>query len=53
MLDYPGNCVYVVGDEKVKNRYMIPAVKEFVLSTDIDKNEMQVRLIEGMETDED
>ena len=52
VLDYPGNCVYVVGDEKVKNRYMIPAVKEFILSTDIDKNEMQVRLIEGMETDE-
>ena len=53
VLDYPGNSVYVVGDDKVKNRYMIPAVKEFVLSTDIDKNEMQVRLIEGMGYDED
>ena len=52
MLDYPGNSVYVIGDDKVKNRYMIPAVKEFVLSTDLDKNEMQVRLIEGMGTDE-
>ena len=49
VLDYPGNSVYVVG----KNEYMIPAVKEFVLSTDLDKNEMQVRLIEGMRTDED
>ncbi len=49
VLDYPGNCVYVVG----KNEYMIPAVKEFVLSTDLDKNEMHVRLIEGMRTDED
>ena len=52
VLDYPGNSVYVVGDEKRKDRYMIPAVKEFVLSTDLDKNEMQVRLIEGMRTDE-
>ena len=52
VLDYPGNSVYVIGDDKVKNRYMIPAVKEFVLSTDLDKNEMQVRLIEGMGTDE-
>ena len=52
VLDYPGNSVYVIGDDKVNNRYMIPAVKEFVLSTDLDKNEMQVRLIEGMGTDE-
>jgi len=52
VLDYPGNPVYVIGDDKKKDRYMIPAVKEFVLSTDLDKNEMQVRLIEGMETDE-
>ena len=52
VLDYPGNSVYVVGDDKNKDRYMIPAVKEFVLSTDLDKNEMQVRLIEGMGTDE-
>ena len=52
VLDYPGNSVYVVGDEKVKNRYMIPAVKEFILSTDIDNNTMQVRLIEGMASDE-
>ena len=52
VLDYPGNAVYVVGDDNVKDRYMIPAVKEFVLSTDLDKNEMQVRLIEGMGTDE-
>ena len=49
VLDYPGNSVYVVG----RNEYMIPAVKEFVLSIDLDKNEMQVRLIEGMRTDED
>ncbi len=48
VLDYPGNAVYVVD----KGAYMIPAVKEFVLSTDLDKNEMQVKLIEGMASDE-
>lgn len=48
VLDYPGNAVYVVG----KGEYMIPAVKEFILSTNIEKNEMQVKLIEGMRSDE-
>ena len=33
--------------------YMIPAVKAFILSTDMEKNEMQVALLEGMETDAD
>ena len=49
VLDYPGNSVYVVRGE---HEYMIPAVKQFVLSTDMEKNEMQVKLIEGMRTDE-
>ena len=49
VLDYPGNKVYVVRGE---HSYMIPAVKAFVLSTDMEKEEMQVRLIEGMRTDE-
>jgi 16S rRNA processing protein RimM len=49
VLDYPGNKVYVVKGEK---EYMIPAVKAFVLSTDMDANRMQVRLIEGMATGE-
>ena len=48
VLDYPGNKVYVVKGEK---EYMIPAVKAFILSTDMEKNVMQVKLIEGMETD--
>ena len=48
VLDYPGNAVYVVD----KGAYMIPAVKEFILSIDLDKNEMQVKLIEGMGGDE-
>ena len=50
VLDYPGNSVYVVKGEQ---EYMIPAVKQFILSTDMDKNEMQVKLIEGMRSDED
>ena len=49
VLDYPGNSVYVVRGEY---EYMIPAVKHFVLSTDMEKNEMQVKLIEGMRSDE-
>ena len=49
VLDYPANKVYVV---KGEHSYMIPAVKQFVLSTDLDQNEMQVKLLEGMQTDE-
>ena len=49
VLDYPGNAVYVVRGEQ---EYMIPAVKQFILSTDMENNVMQVRLIEGMRTDE-
>lgn len=50
VLDYPGNKVYVV---KGEHEYMIPAVKAYVFSTDIEKEEMQVKLIEGMRLDED
>ena len=49
VLDYPGNSVYVV---KGKYEYMIPAVKQFILSTDVEANRMEVRLIEGMRSDE-
>ena len=49
VLDYPGNSVYVV---KGEHEYMIPAVSQFILSTDMDANRMEVRLIEGMRTDE-
>ena len=45
VLDYPGNKVYVV---KGQYEYMIPAVKAFVLNTDMDNGTMEVRLIEGM-----
>ncbi|MBR3949312.1 MAG: 16S rRNA processing protein RimM [Oscillospiraceae bacterium] len=49
VLDYPGNSVYVVRGEY---EYMIPAVKQFVLDTDMEGNRMQVKLIEGMRSDE-
>ena len=48
VLDYPGNSVYVVKGEKT---YMIPAVRAFILNTDIEGNRMDVKLLEGMETD--
>ena len=50
VLDYPGNQVYVVKGER---EYMVPAVKEFILSTDLESNRMEVKLLEGMETDAD
>ena len=49
VLDYPGNSVYVV---KGEHEYMIPAVKQFILFTDLEKNQMQVQIIEGMRSDE-
>ena len=50
MLDYPGNQVYVVKGER---EYMIPAVREFILHVDMAGNKMEVKLLEGMETDAD
>lgn len=50
VLDYPGNKVYVVRGE---HEYMIPAVKQFILDTDLANNRMRVHLIEGMRSDED
>ncbi len=49
VLDYPGNKVYIV---KGEYEYMIPAVKAFVMDTDMEKEVMQVKLIKGMRTDE-
>jgi 16S rRNA processing protein RimM len=49
VLDYPGNKVYVV---KGQHEYMIPAVKAFILQTNMDEETMQVKTIEGMRTDE-
>ena len=50
VLDYPGNQVYVVKGER---EYLVPAVKEFILSTDLEGNRMEVKLLEGMEADAD
>lgn len=49
VLDYPGNSVYVV---RGAHEYMIPAVKQFILRTDLAANRMDVKLIEGMRSDE-
>ena len=49
VLAYPANKVYVVEGE---HSYMIPAVKQFVMSIDVDSEIMEVRMIEGMRTDE-
>ncbi len=49
VLDYPGNAVYVVKGER---EYMIPAVSAFILHTDVEGNRMEVKLLEGMATDE-
>jgi len=49
VLSYPGNSVYVV---KGQYEYMIPAVSQFILETDMEENTMQVKLIEGMRSDE-
>ena len=50
VLDYPGNSVYVV---KGEHEYMIPAVNQFILLTDMEANRMEVKLIQGMRSDED
>ena len=49
VLDYPGNSVYVV---KGQYEYMIPAVNQFILETDMAAHTMQVKLLEGMRSDE-
>ena len=47
VLDYPGNSV------QGEREYLIPAVKGFILSTDLERNQMQVKLLKGMASDED
>ena len=49
VLTYPGNSVYVV---KGQYEYMIPAVNQFILDTNVEENRMQVKLLEGMRSDE-
>ena len=50
VMTMPGNDVYIV---KGEHEYMIPAVKEFVLETNVDEGFVKVKLIEGMRTDAD
>ena len=45
VLDLPSNQVYVV---KGKREYMIPAVDEFILETNVDEGYMNVHLLEGL-----
>ena len=45
VLELPGNRVYVVTGE---TEHLIPAVPEFILSTDVEKGLVTVHLIEGM-----
>ena len=49
VLAYPGNSVYVV---RGQYEYMIPAVSQFILETNMEENTMQVKLLEGMRSDE-
>jgi ribosomal 30S subunit maturation factor RimM len=44
----PGNDVYVV---QGRRRYMIPVVRQFVDEPDYEAGTINVRLIEGMQTD--
>ena len=50
IMTLPGNDVYVVKGEK---EYMIPAVSEFLLETNVEEGFVRVKLIEGMQTDAD
>lgn len=50
VLSLPKNDVYVV---QGKHEYMIPAVKEYVKSIDVENSRMDVVTIEGMRTDAD
>ena len=45
VLDLPANQVYVV---KGKREYLIPAVDEFILETNLDEGYINVHLLEGM-----
>ena len=50
VLTLPSSDVWVV---KGEHEYMIPAVREFVPEVDPSRGRLEVRLIEGMRTDED
>ena len=43
---------YGIDPVKGEHSYMIPAVREFILSTDLGENRMNVKLLKGMRDDE-
>lgn len=43
-----GNDVYVIKDDKTTGEYLLPAVKEFIRSVDIDNKRIVIDPIEGM-----
>ena len=43
-----GNDVYVIKNHKCDKEYLIPAVKEFIKTIDIDKKKIVIDPIEGM-----
>ncbi|MGM9662049.1 MAG: ribosome maturation factor RimM [Oscillospiraceae bacterium] len=53
VLTYPAHKLYLVENEKKHKKYLIPAVQDiFIVDTDIDEGTMLVRMMEGLETDE-
>ncbi len=53
VLTYPAHKLYQVENEKTGKKYLIPAVPDiFIVDTDIDEGTMLVRMMEGLETDE-
>lgn len=53
VLSYPAHKLYQVENEKTRKKYLIPAVQDiFIVDTDIDEGTMLVRMMEGLETDE-
>lgn len=48
VLQGPGNDVYIIKDNEKNKEYLIPAVKQFVISVDIPNKKIIVDPIEGM-----
>ena len=46
VLERPGNNIYVVNSEK--REWLIPAVPEFIISTDVENGVVTVRLMDGL-----
>lgn len=54
VLSYPAHKLYQVENEASGKKYLIPAVNDiFIVDTNIDEGTMLVRMMEGLEVDED